>query len=337
MRILSLFLITSVFIFSCNNNTEKPNVSKINIELSTQRFENDFFSLDTNNLYNSVEQLQAKYPGFGENYFTRILNADPRWSADTMQLYVGSFITAYRKLYMDSKTIFTDFSPFEKEIKTGLKFVKYYFPKYPIPNKIITYIGPVDGYGDALADDAILVGLHHHLGKDYPIYKTEMVQQFYPEYISNRFEPDYIVVNCMKNIVNDLYPEKEDDRVLIYQMIEKGKRYYLLSKLLPDVAEYKLMGYSKEQMDACYKNEARIWDLFTKNGYLQMADKNTIRNYVEESPKTQELGSDAPGNIGSFTGWQIVKKYMSKNEKISPSELMLIDNEKIVQETKYKP
>ena len=110
MRILSLFLITSVFIFSCNNNTEKPNVSKINIELSTQRFENDFFSLDTNNLYNSVEQLQAKYPGFGENYFTRILNADPRWSADTMQLYVGSFITAYRKLYMDSKTIFTDFS-----------------------------------------------------------------------------------------------------------------------------------------------------------------------------------------------------------------------------------
>ena len=83
----------------------------------------------------------------------------------------------------------------------------------------------------------MIVGLQHHLGKNFSLYKSELVQQTYPEYISNRFEPDYIAVNCMNNIVNDLFPEKTEDKPLVNQMIEKGKRLYLLNKFLP-VQEY---------------------------------------------------------------------------------------------------
>jgi hypothetical protein len=215
--------------------------------------------------------------------------------------------------------------------------VKYYFPTYKTPDKIITYIGPADGYGDILSPEGFLIGLHHHLGKNYPLYKTEMVQQFYPEYISRRFEPDYIVINCMKNIVNDLYPEKNDDKTLIIQMIEKGKRLFLLQKLLPDTDESMLIGYTAEQLKDCNKHEAAIWDLFVKNNLLQTTDKSIIKNYVEEGPKTQELGEGAPGNIGSYTGWQIVKKYIQKNSSLNPEQLMAVDAETIFQEGKYKP
>lgn len=82
------------------------------------------------------------------------------------------------------------------------------------------------------------------------------------------------------------------------------------------------IGYTKEQLAACYKNEARIWNLFTQNELLQTIDNNVIKNYIGEGPKTQELG-DSPGNIGSFLlGWQIVKKYMSKNKDLKLNQLI---------------
>ena len=61
------------------------------------------------------------------------------------------------------------------------------------------------------------------------------------------------------------------------------------------------------------------------------------QNYIQESPKTQELGEAAPGKIGVFVGWQIVKKYMNEHSDCSLKKLMETDAEKIMQEAKYKP
>ena len=328
---------TLVVLFSCNNADKTPDVSNIKVELSTSRFEKDLFTIDSTNYTVNLDKLISKYPTFGENFLATILNTDPKWSADSAADYVHGFTTAYRHVYDTAQIVFKDFAPYEKEIKQGLQFVKYYFPDYKIPGKIITYIGPLDGYGDILSDDAIIVGLHHHLGKKYSLYNSQIVQETYPEYISRRFEPDYIAVNCMKNFVLDIYPEKMDDKPLVQQMVEKGKRLFVLSKLLPHTEEYKLIGYTKEQLKAVYEHEAAVWDLFVQNNFLQTIDNNIIKNYIGEGPKTQELGEASPGNIGSFAGWQMVKKYMQKNEKISLQELMLTDAETIFQSAKYKP
>lgn len=337
MRISFVFLCAALLLFSCNNADKTPDVSSIKVELTTNRFEKDLFTVDSSNYTTNLDQVISKYPSFGENFISTILNADPAWSADSVADYVHGFTTAYRHVYDTALIVFKDFSPYEQEIKKGVQFVKYYFPKYKERKKIITYIGPIDGYGDILTDDAILVGLQHHLGKNFSLYKSTFVQETYPEYISNRFEPAYIAVNCMKNIINDLYPEKLEDKPLVQQMVEKGKRLYILSKLLPKTEEYKLIGYTSEQLKAVYEHEAAVWDLFVQNGFLQTIDNNIIKNYIGEGPKTQELGEASPGNIGSFAGWQIVKKYMSKNPKTSLAELMAADDEQIFQQAKYKP
>ncbi len=336
MRLFIAAAIVSCIFFSCAD-TDTPDVSGIQIKLTTERFEKKLFDTVSNNLTDYLRQLQHDNPTFTSNYLKTILNVDPQWPIDSAASYVNGFITAYRPLYDSAEKIFYDFSPYEKEIRRAMQYVKYYFPPYKLPEKIITYIGPADGYGDVLTPAAFLVGLHHHLGKNFGLYKSEMVQQYYPEYISQRFEPSYISINCMKNIVDDMYPEKEDDKPLINQMIEKGKRLALLQKFLPGTAAYKLIGYTAEQLNDGYKHEAAIWDLFIKNNYLQVTDKNIIKNYVEESPKTQELGEGAPGNIGSFAGWQIVKKYMQKNPAVTLPQLMNTDAETIFQQVKYKP
>jgi hypothetical protein len=337
MRPILLVLLLIVSLTSCNNNTGTPDVSGIKVELSTQRFEKDLFTLDTLNFSANLDRLQAKYPSFGENFLATVLNSDPKWPADSIANYVKGFISAYRNVYDTSQLVFPDLSPYEAEIKKGLQFLKYYFPNYKAPNKIITYIGPLDGYGDILADDAFIIGLQHHLGKDFSLYRSALVQETYPDYITRRFEPGYIAVNCMKNVVLDMYPENMEEKPLVQQMVEKGKRLYLLSKLLPATEEYKLIGYTKEQLAGAYSHEASVWNLFVQNGSLQSVDNNIIKNYVSDGPKTQELGEASPGNIGSFAGWQIVKKYMQKNPKTGLQQLMTMDPEALFQEAKYKP
>jgi hypothetical protein len=337
MRSLIGLCITVMLLVSCSNSEKTPDVSNIKIAITSQRFEKDLFALDTANFTAKLEQVIAKYPAFGENFLYTILGADPKWNNDSVASYVKGFVVAYKNVYDSSKAVFADFSGYENQIKKGLQLLKFYFPNYKTPLHIITYVGPLNGYGDIVTDDALIVGLQLHLGKNFSLYKSELVQQTYPDYISANFEPGYIVVNSFKNIVLDLFPEKMEDKTLVQQMVEKGKRLYVLNKLLPAEEEYKMLGYTATQLKDCYEHERNIWDLFVQNNLLQTIDNNVIKNYIGESPKTQELGEASPGNIGSFAGWQIVKKYMQKFPGISLQKLMATDADTIFQEAKYKP
>ena len=331
-----LLFITVAFLLSCSNN-DAPDVSGIKADLAVKRFEQSLFRADTNSILQVMPAMEKEYPGFARNFFSEILNMDPGWSAEEAALYLNGFISAYRSVHDSAINVFKDFTPYEKDIEEAVKYVKHYFPDYKTPQKIITYVGPLDGYGDILDRDAFIIGLHHHLGENFSLYKTDMVAAVYPEYITRRFEPGYIVVNCMKNVVNDMYPDNNSDKSLVIQMVESGKRLFLLQKFLPRVKEHMLIGYTEKQLKESYAHEAVIWDLFARNNYLQSTDINLVKNYIGESPRTLELGESSPGNIGSFAGWQIVKKYMNNNKEMSLADLMIKDPSEIFAAAKYKP
>ena len=62
-----------------------------------------------------------------------------------------------------------------------------------------------------------------------------------------------------------------------------------------------------------------------------------VSPYVTDGPKTQELSETAPGNIGQFTGWQIIKAYMKSNKKLTIQELMETPAMNIFNEVSYNP
>ena len=331
----TLNLLIILLVAGCTN-TGQPDVSGIKVELTTRRFDKDFFSLDTTKLVAGLNDLRNKYPSFTDLFLNRVLNVDPRWSGDSLTFYVKGFINAYKPVYDSASKVFSDFSLYERELEKAIRYVKFYFPAYSVPHNIITYIGPMDGLGDIISDDAFAVGLQVHLGQNFSLYKSTYVSETYPSYISKRFTPAYISINAMQNVIDDMFPEKLEDKSLVIQMVEKGKRLYLISKFLPGKAEYQLIGYTKSQLEESYKNETMIWDLFIKNDLLQSIDNDIVSHYIGDSPFTGELGERSPGNIGSFTGWQIVKKYMT-NSKISLKELMTTDPEALFEKAKYKP
>jgi hypothetical protein len=241
--------------------------------------------------------------------------------------------------------MFPDLRNYEQDIVDGLKHVKYYFPSYRLPQKLITFIGPMDayfegstgGYGDVITSEGLAVGLQLHLGKNFSMYTSEMGLALFPSYISRKFAPEYIPVNCMKNIVDDIFPEQNTDKTLVEQMVEKGKRLYILDKLMPAVSDTLKIGYTTGQLAGCRKNEGMIWTYFVKNGLVYNNDPSLIKNYVGESPATPEFGEGAPGNIGLFVGWQIVKKFMEENEQTTLPVLMQTDPRKLFEASKYRP
>ena len=330
---ISIILFAAI---SCNNN-KIPDVSNIKIDLKVQRFEKDFFAIDTNNILNELQRLRIKYPSFINDYTNQILGFDYKTSPDSLTKYIRLFIRDYRFVKDSADNLFADLDPQVKEIKIGLQFVKYYFPEYNPPHQVITFIGPFDGYSDVITSDAFAVGLQLHMGSNFSFYKSDISHDIFPEYISQKFTPEYIPVNSIKNIIDDLYPDKSAGKALIEQMVEKGKRLYLLDKFLPYTAEYLKIGYTERQLKDTYTNEAVIWDFFLNNDLLNNTDQNIIKNYMGEGPKTQELGEGSPGNIGAFCGWEIVKKYMDKNSKITLQELMKKDAREIYSQSKYKP
>jgi hypothetical protein len=337
-----------VVCFSCKSNKNIPDVSGIPVNLETRRFEQDFFSIDTMNIASSITSLLKKYPKFTGEFIENILGLDmdslliPGNSQDSA---VRLFIHDYRPVKDSSDVVFKAFGRETDEIKKALKFVKYYFPEYKLPPSIITFIGPINAnfetsfgtQGDILTSEGLGIGLQLHLGKNFSLYKSREGQEQYPAYLANTFDAEHIPVNCVRNIIDDLFPDRTNGKALVEQMVEKGKRIYLLTKFLPNTPEYICFGYTEKQLKDSYTNEAVIWDFFLNNGLLYNSEQNIIKNYVGESPKTQELGEDSPGNIGTFTGMQIVKKYFGKFPATTLAELMKTDAGEIYSRAKYKP
>jgi hypothetical protein len=196
-----LGLITAVFT-ACNDAA--PDVSDIRVSLQINRFDQDFFGMDTNRVTPALDQLQAKYPTFMPVFMVNVLGADPGWSDDTISLYVRQFIRSYKVVNDSVQRLFKDFAPYEKMTVKALQYLRYYFPEYKAPGQVITYTGPLDGYGDILTDSTFCIGLHHHLGRFSAFYKNDMVQQTYPAYIAAHFEPDMIPVSCMELVTDEL-------------------------------------------------------------------------------------------------------------------------------------
>jgi hypothetical protein len=186
-------------------------------------------------------------------------------------------------------------------------------------------------------NEGMATGLQLHLGSQFSFYQSEMGQGLYPTYVSRRFTKETIVSNNFKNIVDELCGAEKRYAVLIDQMVDKGKRLYLLDKLLPYTEDTIKIGYTRRQLQGCYENEGKIWNYFVTNSLLLQTDPSIIKDYMGDAPKTQMLGDESPGFIGLFVGWQMVKKYMDKFPETSLDQLIGLEPRKVYEGSKYRP
>jgi uncharacterized protein YjaZ len=86
--------------------------------------------------------------------------------------------------------------------------------------------------------------------------------------------------------------------------------------------------------------ESDTYAFFLENELLFETDYFKIQKYLAEAPFTPGLGTqnDSAPKLGSFIGWQIVKRYLEENTEIDLKQLMLEkDAQKILRLAKYRP
>lgn len=347
MNLRLYWLLLFLPVIACKNKkSQGPDISHIKVELKTERFETDFFAIDSNNIRPGLDAVNLKYPTFTPLFINTILGAGDSTGRGVNEALVRRFLHLSDSIYLVSKKELGDFEKPKADLQLAFRHLKYYHPDIPVP-VITTFIGPPDAMAQQsngepspvfIGPDRIGISLQFYLGKDYPMYLDDyFIRNVAPLYRSRRFSKEYIAADVMKLVIDDIYPDKSKGRGLVEQMIEKGKHWYMLNRLMPDAPDSVKTGYTKAQLDWCAANEGLIWKQVTTEKDIYTIDPETLQTYIGESPYTITMPVQSPGNIGPWIGLQIINKYSSKNPGISLQQLMLTPARNILDEAKYKP
>ncbi len=337
MRKTGLVLLTMMLFYACKSKKGIPDVSRIKVDISVERFDQDFFSIDSNNIREGLQKLQYKHRDFYWDFMQEILGVNGSDTSMNTLLVTKEFLRGYSPIYDSLQLIYNKTGWLEQELEKAYQYVKYYFPNYKTGNAIL-FVGPFDSPGVAATRSGLAIGLQQYAGKNFSVYQSAPGQELFPLYISRRFEPEYIVPNCMKAVAEDIFPDQSRGKPLIEQMIEKGKQWFLLDKFLPYGPDSIKTGYTQQQLKWCQENEGLIWSYIVKNEDLNSLNPSVIQTYIGEGPFTQGFSQEfSPGNIGQWIGWQIVKKFVAKNPGMKPGDVMKTEARKILEDAKYKP
>jgi hypothetical protein len=336
-----IFFPLLILFVSCKTGKKLPDVSNIQVSVHVERFDQALFAIDTNHVEQSLLDLGRQYPYFISDFAVNILGTGPL--ADTSEQaffafrrFVSSYAPVKDSLDLKFGPSEGGMIPIEKGLQKGFQYLKYYFPKYNLPPKVVSYIGPFDAPGVALTRYTLAIGLQLYAGRYFPFYLSSQGQELFPVYISRRFEPEYVVPNCMKALAEDIFPDQSQGKPLIEQMVEKGKSWWLIDQLLPEMEDSLKTGLTEKQLKWCLANEGQIWNYFLDQN-LYSLEPDLIKNYIGDAPYTQGMPEASPGNIGQWVGWRIVQKYASMHPDSSPEELMKTPARSIFDEAKYKP
>ncbi len=337
-----LTVIALSFIFSnCKNDSDKPNVpdvSGITSDIKIHRFDQDIYAIDTLNTEGGVKALEQKYPGFSNLYFERVIGIkDAKDSVGKYRSQVRAFLTnaAMRGMMDTMNLIYKNFDAIKQQIDQGLRLHKHYFPNKPVPTNIYTMPSAYN-FAAVLPDDTtVAIGLDMFLGENHNTYESLITT--YPKFISRTFRKDYLVERIFELLVGDIVGETKGNRLIDY-MIHNGKKLYIIDCLLPNVPDSIKLAYSRAEMSGCYSNEGFTWGRILKQNLLYSTKFQDYQKLVTPSPDAPIIAAEAPGGVGNFLGWQIVKQFMKRNPNTSLTELInMRDAQKILDLSKYKP
>jgi hypothetical protein len=317
MRItVLLYGLIGLALVGCSSPTQDPAQLGPTPRLNEIRFDSAFFAMDSLHFEADLAKLVQQYPQFSEDYFNRILMLSSKKESEK----ILAFYKAYLPIYQATSKI-QAYKKASPEIAAAFKRFHFYFPTYPLPKQIIYFIGPLETYGNVVTKDGLAIGLQLYMGAASSWYFSEQINTIYPTYISRHFAPEYIVVNSVQNILNDYDPLTLNGKQLIEQMIEIGKRQYILGQCLPNASDTLILGYTSNQLKAIEDNKGDIWTFLSSQNRLFSVDPSLTSAIINEAPYNDYFGEDIPGNVGKYIGYTIVKSWMKQQDKKLKNDL----------------
>jgi hypothetical protein len=318
------------------NGNDAPDINAIKISYVAHPFYKDLAALDTLHIGNGLQRLKDKYPAFLDFYLDTLMGFDYRTAYDDSNRMMHDFLTMkdYRDLHDTVVKAFPDTRKYDEWLQQSFRYIKYYDSSFVLPQHVYYFVSGLRGITAALqSEQNIGVGLDMFLGQDFLPYAQLNKSKF--ETI--RMTDDNIPVWVCRALYEDKYPFMPENRNLLELMIEKGKELYFLEKVTPYLKDEVRLGFTSEQLKWCMDNEAAIYNLLIQNQLLFETNLQKTMRYVSDGPAQGGLSGDSPGNVGSFIGWRIVKKYAKLTNAGMHELLETKDAREILNQAKYKP
>ncbi len=322
------FLLALV-LFSCKKSVEDcqldEDILAQDLSVEIKRLEDAFFQAKDQE---SILRLFEAYPEFAE----KILYLDSYESPEVLaeEIMLANQDTLMRELYDQVKVHYPDVTELEKDLENAFKYIQYYFPEFKAP-EVYTF---VSGFSSDvyLDQDILVIGLDYFLPFEHRFQPPEL-----PQYISKRYQREYIVPTVVTAISSVFNQTDLKESTLLAEMIYYGKAYHFTKSILPCTSDKYIIGYTEEEIAACFANEDFIWAHFVEEDLFFETNPFVIRKYTGEAPSTDEISPDAPGRIGRWLGWNIVDDYRFNNKFSLPELMMETNTDKIFRQSGYKP
>lgn len=333
MRFQLLLAACLVFValafIACNQNspTKQPDLSNVSIKpLMIHRYEQALFTLPTDSLGIGLQKLLPEFELFIGQDFN---NAT---SLLQMQNYLND--PGIQEGWLASEKMFHSMQTQEAALTQAFKTIKYYLSNWQQP-EIYTFISGYDvENGIFMTANNLVIPIDNYLGAAYKPYKQVGI----PIYIIERMEPNYLIPDVIKTIATVQFADEPLGKSLVEQMVVAGKNLYFTQQILANTPDYLIIGYNKEQMEWCKRNESEMWAFLVSQKLLFNNNKNITSKFMAEAPFTDGFPKEGPGRTGHFIGWQIIESYMHNQPKTALSTLMQnTDYQDIFNKSNYKP
>lgn len=336
-----IILFTTLVLIGCNgcqNDTQRKIKLTEKMDVKIQRFDNELFAIKPEQAKEGLQLLYQKYGPVYLSYARDVLNM-PLTADDSLFVVPMKMLLEYKPmvdLHRSVDSMFTDLSPVEADLSYAMGIYKQEFPGAKIP-AFISIVSEF-GYANITYEGAICIGLDMYMNKRFADYYRAYE---FPEFMIRKLSPEYIAPNAVKSLAIQQYENQSaTDKRFLATMIVEGKTRYFMKALLPELHDSVLMGYTVKQLEWAQQNNSEMWTHIIEKKLLYQNEQSLFMRYFNDGPFTSADGvpPESSPMIGTWTGLQIVRKYMDENPTVTLKQLMEEDDfDKILKLSKYRP
>ena len=323
--VISLFALASCGLEE-NNCIEAPEVEN-HITINIERLEDQLFASETPadvlKLLKDNPEMTKEFLGSDQYPSDSIL------ARELFRVIKNPYTDTLR---MEAQKYFGDMDDIKNEFENAFSYIKHYYPDFEAPEikTMVTGFGSSEMY---VSEDLIVIGLDFYLGPQGK-YRPNGI----PGYILKRYDKPYIVPATVLLYADRYLKEDPKDNSMTADMVYYGKKYFFTKNMMPCTNDSLLIWYDGKELANVEQNKHLLWYHFLEKELLFETNHIIKQRYMDERPGVFEIGTECPGRIGAWIGWDIVKEYHKLNPDLSLQEIMANPNAReILKGAKYNP
>lgn len=300
-----------------------PEVALVKAPVQLERLETPFFGLKTK--ADADQFLQTH--GLFARQFLQAGQYPPGMLSTTLVRLATN--VGLQKLGTQADSTFRG-PQLQQNLTQLFQHVRYYYPGFRVP-PVKTFVSGLSQ--DLFVNDSLIV-----LSTDYFVGPTAAYRPNVPGYIQRRYTPAHLLPGLALAISTKYNQKPAAGQTMLGEMVHFGKALYFAQQMLPCTPDSLIIGYTGPETAGVEFNEGKIWAHFIEKNMLYSTAPFVIQKYIGERPNIPEIDKTAPGRVGAWLGWQIVRKYMAENPKVTLPQLMADKNaQRILNQSHYRP